>query len=161
MSAAGTIAARFGSGQSVRRIEDAALVAGAGRFAADAALPEQAYLCVQRSPYPHARIVAIDTSAALALPGVLAVLSGADLVKAGLKPLASQAVFPAPGGAKAPQTPRRALAVERVRFVGEPVVAVVAETLAAARAARDAVLVDYDDLPAVVHLDDATAPGAP
>ena len=118
-------------------------------------------MCVQRSPYPHARIVGIDASAALALPGVLAVITGADLVKAGLKPQGSQPMFPAPGGGAAPQTPRHTLAVGHVRFVGEAVVAVVAETLDLARAARDAVLVDYEDLPAVTDMADATAAGAP
>ncbi len=155
------VAARFGSGQSVRRIEDPALVAGTGCFTADVSLPGQVHMCVQRSPYPHARIVGIDASAALALPGVLAVITGADLVKAGLKPQGSQPMFPAPGGGAAPQTPRHTLAVGHVRFVGEAVVAVVAETLDLARAARDAVLVDYEDLPAVTDMADATAAGAP
>ena len=123
--------------------------------------PGQACVCLQRSPYPHARIVAIDTAAALAMPGVLAVYTGADLVAAGLKPIGSQPMFPAPGGAPAPKTPRHALAVEDVRFVGEAVVAVVAETLDQARAARDAVMVDYEELPNVIHLADATAAGAP
>ncbi|MEO7854099.1 MAG: xanthine dehydrogenase family protein molybdopterin-binding subunit [Rubrivivax sp.] len=160
-SVSSPIAARFGSGQSVSRIEDPALVAGAGRFAADVSLPGQLHLCVLRSPYPHARIAAIDASAALALPGVQAVLTGADLLEAGLKPMASQAVFLAPGGGRAPSTPRHTLAVGHVRFVGEAVVAVLAESLDAARAGRDAVQVDYDDLPAVVDMADATAAGAP
>ena len=155
------VAQRFGSGQAVRRIEDPALVAGKGQFTDDVTLPGQTWMSVQRSPYPHARIVAIDASAALALPGVVAVYTGDDLVKAGLKPLSSQPVFPGPGGAKAPQTPRHALAVGEVRFVGEAVVAVVATSPDAARAGRDAVLVDYDELPNVTHLDDAVAAGAP
>lgn len=152
---------RFGSGQSVRRIEDPALVAGQGRFTDDVSLPGQTWLSVQRSPYPHARIVAIDAAAALALPGVIAVHTGADLLRAGLKPLASQPVFPGPGGAPAPKTPRHALAVDEVRFVGEAVVAVVGASADAARAGRDAVVVDYEELPNVTHLDDALAAGAP
>jgi carbon-monoxide dehydrogenase large subunit len=155
------VAQRFGSGQSVRRIEDPALVAGKGQFTDDVTLPGQTWLSIQRSPYPHARITAIDAAAALALPGVVAVYSGADLVQAGVKPLPSQPMFPGPGGAKAPQTPRHALAVGEVRFVGEAVVAVVGTSPDAARAGRDAVLVDYEELPNVVHLDDATAAGAP
>ena len=155
------VAQRFGSGQSVRRIEDPALVAGKGQFTDDVAPAGQTFLSLQRSPYPHARIVAIDTAAALALPGVLAVYTGADLVAAGVKPMSSQPVFPGPGGAPAPQTPRHALAVGEVRFVGEAVVAVVGATADAARAGRDAVVVDYDELPNVVHLDDAIAAGAP
>ena len=155
------VAQRFGSGQSVRRIEDPALVAGKGQFTDDVTLPDQTWMSVQRSPYPHARIVAIDTSAARALPGVVAVYTGDDLVKAGVKPLSSQPVFPGPGGAKAPQTPRHALAVGEARFVGEAVVAVIATSPDAARAGRDAVIVDYEELPNVTHLDDATAAGAP
>ena len=155
------VAQRFGSGQSVRRIEDPALVAGEGCFTDDVSVPGQASVCLQRSPYPHARIVSVDAEAALAMPGVLAVYSGADLVAAGLKPMASQPMFPGPGGAAAPQTPRHALAVGEVRFVGEAVVAVVAETLDQARAARDAVMVDYEELPHVTHLADATAAAAP
>jgi len=155
------VATRFGSGQSVRRIEDPALVAGEGCFADDVSVPGQAFVCLQRSPYPHARIVAIDTAAALEMPGVVAVYTGADLVAAGLKPIGSQPMFPAPGGAPAPQTPRKALAVDVVRFVGEAVVAVVAETLDQARAARDAVMVDYEELPNVTHLADAIADAAP
>ena len=152
---------RFGSGQSVRRIEDPALVAGAGQFAADVSLPGQAHLCLLRSPYAHARIASIDADAARAMPGVVSVISGADLVAAGLKPLGSQPMFPGRDGAAAPQTPRHALAVDVVRFVGETVVAVVAETLEQARAARDMVMVEYDELPQVAHLADATADGAP
>ena len=155
------VAQRFGSGQSVRRIEDPALVAGKGQFTDDVTLPGQTWMSVQRSPYPHARIVSIDAAAALALPGVVAIYSGDDLVKAGVKPLSSQPVFPGPGGAQAPQTPRHALAVGEVRFVGEAVVAVVGTSPDAARAGRDAVLVDYEELPNVTHLDDATAAGAP
>ncbi len=155
------VAQRFGSGQSVRRIEDPALVAGEGCFTDDVSVPGQASVCLQRSPYPHARIVSVDAEAALAMPGVLAVYKGADLVAAGLKPMGSQPMFPGPGGAPAPQTPRHTLAVGEVRFVGEAVVAVVAETLDQARAARDAVMVDYEELPNVTHLADATAAGAP
>jgi aerobic carbon-monoxide dehydrogenase large subunit len=155
------VAQRFGSGQSVRRLEDPALVAGQGRFTDDVTLPGQSFLALQRSPYPHARIVAVDAAAARAVPGVRAVYTGADLVAAGLKPQASQPMFPGPGGAKAPQTPRHALAVGEVRFVGEAVVAVVADSADAARVGRDAVVVDYEELPNVVHLDDAIAAGAP
>ncbi len=152
---------RFGSGQSVRRIEDPALVAGAGQFAADVSLPGQAHLCLLRSPYAHARVASIDADAARAMPGVVSVISGADLVAAGLKPLGSQPMFPGRDGAAAPQTPRHALAVDVVRFVGEAVVAVVAETLDQARTARDMVMVEYDELPQVAHMADATADGAP
>src|SRR5574337_245277 len=157
----GSLATRFGSGRSVQRIEDPALVAGAGRFADDVTLPGQTTLCFLRSPHAHARILAIDTSAACALPGVVAVLTGADLQAAGVKPVASQPLFPGPDGAPAPQPPRAAIAAARVRYVGEIVAAVVAQTPDQARAARDAIVVDYQDLPAVATIDDAVAPGAP
>ncbi len=151
---------RFGSGHPVRRIEDPALVTGRGRFADDFDLEGQAYLCLLRSPHAHARIVAIDATDALALPGVVAVYTGADLLRSGV------ADFPGPGFQRPDGTPgatpaRRALAVDTVRFVGEAVAAVVAKTRESARDACDLVLVDYEPLPAVVDPDDALAPGAP
>ncbi len=156
-----TEAGRFGSGQSVRRIEDPALVAGRGRFADDETLPGQTYLAFLRSPYAHARILSIDSDDARAMPGVLAIHTGADLAAAGVQPMPGPVGFPRPDGKPAATAPRRALAHERVRHVGEPVVAVVAETLAQARAAADAVMVDYDELPAVVDAFTAMRPGAP
>lgn len=152
--------ARFGSGQAVLRLEDEGLLKGAGRYADDFSLPGQTHLAFQRSPYPHARIVSIDTSGALGLPGVLGVYTGADLVQAGVKPLPGNAGFKRADGVAA-SPPRHPLAHERVRYVGEAVVAVVAETPQQARDAAEAVFVEYDELPMVVHLDDATHPGAP
>ena len=152
---------RFGSGHSVRRIEDPALVSGTGRFADDVSPEGQAHLVFLRSPYAHAKIAAIDTSAALAMPGVLAVITGADLVAAGVRPLPVSAGFPRPDGSPGASPPRHPLAHEVARFAGEAVAAIVAETRDQARDARDAVFVDYEDLPAVVDLRDATAEGAP
>ncbi len=152
---------RFGSGQAVRRLEDDQLLAGAGRFTDDVNEPQQARLVFVRSPYPHARIVAVDTAAARAMPGVLGVFTGADLVASGVRPLPAVAGFTRADGQPAASPARRALAHERVRFVGEAVAAVVAETLQQARDAAEAVQVDYDELPMVVDLADATAPGAP
>jgi carbon-monoxide dehydrogenase large subunit len=153
-------ATRFGSGQAVRRIEDPALVTGAGRYTDDETLPGQTHLVFLRSPYAHADIVAIDTSSAKAMPGVVAVYTGADLVAAGVKPMAG-VPFPRPDGKPGATAPRRALAHERVRFVGEAVAAVVADSVDAARAAADAIMVDYNELPAVTNAFDAMAPGAP
>lgn len=157
-------ATRFGSGQSVARMEDDALLRGQGRFTDDwqAALPELAeqalhHLAFVRSPYAHARIVSIDATAARAMPGVLLVLTGQEMVDAGCKPLAGVAGFTRAGGAPAAAAPRRALAHERVRFVGEPVVAVVAQTREQARDAAEAVFVEYEELPAVVDLAGALA----
>ena len=152
---------RFGSGQAVRRLEDDALLAGAGQFTDDVSLPEQTQIFFLRSPYPHARIVAMDTAAALTMPGVLQVVSGADLVAAGVKPIPGSAGFTRADGSPGATPPRRALAHERVRFVGEAVAAVVALTLQQARDAAEAISVDYEELPMVVDISSATAPGAP
>jgi aerobic carbon-monoxide dehydrogenase large subunit len=153
--------ARFGSGQSVRRLEDDGLLTGKGQYTDDVSLDRQAHLCFLRSPYAHARIVSVDTAAALGMPGVVAIYTGAQLVEAGVKPISATLGFPRPGGKPGATPPRRALAHERVRFVGEPVAAVVAETLQQARDAAEAINVDYEELPVVVDLRDATAPGAP
>jgi len=153
--------ARFGSGKSVLRVEDESLLKGAGLFTDDATLPGQAIVCFLRSPHPHARIAAIDTKVAAALPGVIAVVTGDDLVRAGVKPLPLSADFKRPDGSPTASPPRHALAVGTVRFVGEAVAAVVAETIAQARDALEAVDVRYEPLPCIVDADDAVAPGAP
>jgi len=153
-------ATRFGSGQSVRRIEDPALVTGQGRYTDDETLPGQLHLVFLRSPYAHADITGIDTSAAKGMPGVVAVYTGADLVAAGVKPMAG-VPFPRPDGKPGATAPRRALAHGRVRFVGEAVAVVVADSIDQARAAADAIVVDYNELPSVVNAFDAMAPGAP
>ena len=152
---------RFGSGQAVRRLEDDALLAGTGQFTDDVTLPGQACLFFVRSPYPHARVLAVDTSAARAMPGVLLVVTGADLVAAGVKPIPGSSGFKRADGSPGATPLRRVLAHEHVRFVGEAVVAVVALSLQQARDAAEAVMVDYDELPMVVDMTDATAPGAP
>ena len=155
-----TSAARFGSGQSVLRLEDDKLLVGAGQFAGDVSPADQVHLFFLRSPYPHARIVSIDSAAALAMPGVLKIVTGAELVAAGVKPIPGSVfkrIDPVP--CAAPE--RRALAHERVRFVGEAVVAVVALTLQQARDAAEAIEIDYAELPMVVNVNDATAGDAP
>ncbi len=152
---------RFGSGKTVRRIEDPTLVAGKGQFTDDLNRPGQTHLIFVRSPHAHARIVSVDLSGALALRGVLAAYSGATLVAAGLKPIAAGIPFPRPDGSPAASAPRHALAVDRARYVGEAVAAVVAQSRAAALAGSDAVRVEYEELPAVVDAVSAMAPGAP
>ncbi|MEY3486618.1 MAG: hypothetical protein RL075_623, partial [Pseudomonadota bacterium] len=132
--------ARFGSGQSVRRLEDDALLVGAGQFTSDVNAAGQASLFFLRSPYPHARIVSIDSSEARALPGVLHIVTGADLVAAGIKPIPGS-TFKRIDRLPCAAPDRRALAHERVRFVGEAVVAVVALTLQQARDAAEAIMV--------------------
>ncbi|HSV34018.1 MAG TPA: xanthine dehydrogenase family protein molybdopterin-binding subunit [Ramlibacter sp.] len=154
-------ALRFGSGQAVRRIADEGLLKGQGRYTDDIVPAGQLRLVFVRSPYPHARIVSIDTEPAKAMPGVVAVVTGADLVAAGVKPIPGNPNFKRAGGAAGATSERRALAHERVRYVGEAVALVVAQTLQQARDAAEAVAVEYDELPHVTHLEDATAPGAP
>ena len=154
-------AARFGSGRAVRRVEDPALVQGRGQFTDDVSLPGQTWLAFLRSDRAHARIKSIDTSAAESAPGVVKVLTGADLRAAGVQPIALPPGFKRPDGQPASAPPKQPLAHDVVRFVGEPVVAVIAESRAAARAAAAAVWVDYEDLPAAGTLEAALAPGAP
>jgi len=153
-------AGRYGSGQAVQRIEDAALLAGRGQFVDDVPASGEVYIAFLRSPYAHARIASVDVSAARAAPGVLAVWTGAELAQAGVKPIPTAAEFRRADGKTTVSPPRRALAHEYVRFVGEAVVAVVAESRKAARDAVEAVLVDYEDLPSVGDAQSATAPGA-
>jgi carbon-monoxide dehydrogenase large subunit len=152
---------RFGSGREVKRIEDAGLLAGHGRFTDDVSLTGQVYLSLLRSPHAHARIVSIDASAALAMPGVVAVLTGADLVAANVKPLPLAPIFKRPDGSPGASPLRYALANEVVRFVGEAVVALFSDTPEQGKDALEAVMVEYDELPVIVDMSAAVADGAP
>ncbi len=152
---------RFGSGQAVRRLEDDALLAGRGQFTDDVVLEAQLRAVFVRSPYPHASIVSVDAESARGMAGVVAVYTGADLVAKGVKPLPGTAGFKRADGGPGVTPPLHALAHERVRFVGEPVALVVAETLQQARDAAEAVFVDYAELPAVTTLAQALSAGAP
>jgi aerobic carbon-monoxide dehydrogenase large subunit len=154
-------AQRFGSGQAVRRVEDAALLIGQGQFTDNVLLPDQTHIAFLRSPYAHARITAVDVAAAATMPEVLAVYTGAQLAAAGVKAMPAPAGFKRADGQPPATAPRRALALDVVRFVGEAVVAVVARTRDAARDAAEAVVVDYDELPAVIDPARAIAGGAP
>ncbi|MFC5496527.1 xanthine dehydrogenase family protein molybdopterin-binding subunit [Caenimonas terrae] len=144
------IAPRFGSGHAVKRIEDEGLLKGIGQFTDDLAPAGVLHACFVRSPYPHAKIVSIDAAAARALPGVAGVYTGAELAAAGVNPIPGSKDFRRAGGAPGATPARRALAHERVRFVGEPVALVVAQTMQQARDAAEAVAVDYEELPSVV-----------
>ena len=152
---------RFGSGKSVRRLEDPTLVTGTGRYVDDVELPGQTHLVFVRSQYAHAKINSVDSSAALEMPGVIAVFSGADLVAAGVNPLPAQGMFKRPDGSAPTSPPRGAIAHEVTRFVGEPVAAVIAQTREQAKAASEAVYVDYEELPVVADLNGALAADAP
>lgn len=153
--------ARFGSGRAVKRIEDESLLKGRGEYTDDLAPTGHLHAVFVRSPYPHARLASVDTSAAAAMPGVTKVVTGAELVAAGVKPIPTNPAFKRGDGSPVATAPRRALAHERVRYVGEPVALVVAATLQQARDAAEAVVVDYEELPQVVGLEAATSPGAP
>ncbi|HET9045992.1 MAG TPA: xanthine dehydrogenase family protein molybdopterin-binding subunit [Casimicrobiaceae bacterium] len=155
------IHARFGSGKSVLRVEDEALLTGRGRFTDDVTAARAAHMVFVRSPHAHARIVSIDGSAAASMPGVCCVLTGRDLVDAGVKPLPASADFKRADGGPVATPPEHSLAVDAVRHVGEAVAAVVAETRDQARDAAEAIVVDYEPLPAVVEAVDAAAAGAP
>ena len=150
-------------GTSMPRVEDRAFLTGAGVFTADLSLPGQAHAIVVRSPHAHAELGAIDTADALAVPGVLAIYTAADLKAAGVLAMPTGAGEPLPAGetllpiADAPHYP---LADGRVRFAGEAVAFVVAETEAAALEAAERVDVDYDPLPALGTAEDALAEDA-
>src|SRR5581483_9641578 len=133
---------RNGIGQSVRRVEDPRFLTGRGRYVDDIALPRMAHGAVLASPHAHARIRAIDTAAAKAMPGVLAVLTGADAKADGLKPLPHVPVPMKPpadivlqnrDGSEWGIAPQEPLPTDRVRYVGQQVAIVVAETIAAAK----------------------------
>src|SRR3984957_8239486 len=147
-------------GASLPRLEDARLLTGGGCYRDDFTLPGQAYAWVVRSPHPHVRIVAVDASVARAMPGVLLVLTGADVLADGLKPVPHIPAAMSPPDIKLPNTdgsPHKVvrpdvLAIETARFVGEPVAFVVAETLALAQDAAEAVQVDYAALPPLAEI---------
>ncbi len=143
------------------RLEDERMLKGRGRYVADWNLPGQACGHFLRSDRPHAEIVSIDASAALAMPGVIAVLTGADVAAAGQKPMPAAAPLKGRNGAEQRVTPRYSLTQGRVRYVGEPVALIVAETAAQAQDAAEAIALEYRELPAVVTARDAAASGAP
>ena len=152
---------KFALGQSVTRIEDAALVRGAGRYTDDVELAGAAHAYVLRSPHAHAAILNIDTAAARGAPGVLAVLTGTDAAADGLGDVPCLVPVTNIDGTPRADTPRPVLARERVRHVGDPVALVVAETLAQAKDAAELIAIEYEPLPAVSDTRSATESGAP
>jgi carbon-monoxide dehydrogenase large subunit len=156
-------------GKPTPRKEDERLITGKGRFTDDFNLDGQAHAVMVRSPYPHARIVAIDAAAAKKMPGVLGVFTGADCIADKIGPLPHDPVpktkfdmkLTGPGGSKVFAGPHALLPADRARHVGEAVVMVVAETKALALDAAEAVEVTYEELPFVLHTEDAMQPGAP
>jgi len=142
------------------RREDARLVTGRGRYTDDAQLAGEAAGQFLRSDRPHARIVKIDTAKAKALKGVVDVLTAADLLAAGWKGLPATAFFKGVGGSSLHVPFRTGLAHERVRFVGEPVALVIADTVNVAQDAAELIEVEYEDMPGYVEASDAVADGA-
>ena len=159
----------FGIGQPVRRREDLRLVTGNGSYTDDINLPGQAYAVMVRSPHAHARIRAIDIAPAMAAPGVLAVLTGRDLLADGLKPIPHKVWSQHPAevmlrehnGFKTFTAPHYALPSDKVRFAGEAVAVVIATTVAAAKDGAELVEIDYETLPAVTDTLEAAHPDAP
>ena len=153
--------AKFSLGQSITRVEDLTLVRGAGRYADDVRLANEAHAFVVRSPHAHAAIKPIDATAARKAPGVLAVLTGADVKADGLGEIPCMIPVTNADGSQRGETPRPLLAIDRVRHVGDPVALVVAESLGRAKDAAELIEIDYDPLPAVADTYAATKPGAP
>ncbi|MBC8075594.1 MAG: molybdopterin-dependent oxidoreductase, partial [Chloroflexales bacterium] len=143
-------------GQSLKRREDPKLITGKGNYLDDIKLHGMLHACVVRSPYAHARITKIDASQAMALPGVVAVFTGEDMLDINPLPCAWQA-----GRVTNNANMPRALAVGTARFVGDAVALVLAENRYIARDALDLIVVDYEPLPVVVDAVQATQPGAP
>jgi carbon-monoxide dehydrogenase large subunit len=156
-------------GVPLLRKEDPRLVTGTGRFSDDFCAADQCYLAVVRSPHPHARIHGIDFSAARVMPGVVGTFSGADCLAEGQAPIPHSPLpktrydmkLHAPGGGAVFVGPHMLLPADKARHVGEAVAAVVAETQAQALDAAEAVAVSYEELPFVLHSEDAMQRGAP
>ncbi len=150
-----------GIGASVPRREDRRFLLGKGRYTDDIELPDQSWAVFVRSPHAHAAIRGIDAREALASPGVLAVLTGDDVAQDGLGGIPCGWLIKNKDGSSMVEPPHPALAQGKVRHAGDPVAMVVAETKAQAEDAAQKVVVDYEPLPAVAHLSDAVAAGAP
>jgi carbon-monoxide dehydrogenase large subunit len=153
-------AEKFAVGQPVSRKEDPVLLRGEGRYTDDLNRPGQLYAVMVRSRMAHGTIGAIDASAARAMAGVRAVILAEDLDAAGIRNMPAAANKHSDGSAT-PRPPQRPLAAGRVRYVGEPIAMVVAETSKLAKDAAEAVFADIDPLPAVTTAGEAAAPGAP
>lgn len=155
------LSGRFGSDEDSLRSEDAPLLTGAGRFVDDINFAGQAYGAFVRAPVGHGKLRGVDGAAALAMPGVLAVLTGADLKAAGLGDIPPAITFPGKDGMAMAAAPKPVLAYEKIRHAGEAVALVVAESAAQAADAAEAVVLDIEILPAVPAVAGALAANAP
>ncbi len=152
---------KFGLAQSIRRVEDPRLLIGNGRYTDDIVLPGMLHGIVLRSPHAAAKLGAIDTTKARSVPGVKAIYTAADLVADGIAPMPCAAPVQNRDGTDMANPPHPALVGDAVRFAGDAVAFVVAETAAAARDAAELIVVDYKMEPAIVDLAAAIEPGAP
>ena len=155
------LSGRFGSDDAALRSEDAPLLTGAGRFVDDLRVAGQAYGAFVRAPVGHGVLRGVDGAAALAMPGVLAVVTGADLKAAGLGDIPPAITFSGKDGMTMAAAPKPVLAYEKIRHAGEAVALVIAESAAQAADAAEAVELDIEALPAVPDVADALAEGAP
>ena len=154
---------KFGIGQPVRRVEDVRFITGAGAFTDDLNLPGQTIAYMLRSPYGHARINSINTSDALAAPGVIAVITGADLTADGVGtlPCVTAGVIQNRDGTPITAPDHPALVIDTARYLGDGVAFVIAETLNQAKDAAELIDIDWEDLPAAATIETAEADGAP
>ena len=145
-----------GIGASVRRREDLRFITGSGRYTDDISLPGQRYAVFCRSPYPRAGIASLNSAEALAVPGVDAVLTGADMVADGLGDLPCGWMVKSKDGSDMQAAPHPPMAAETVNYVGEPYAIVIADSVDAARQGAESVEVEWDELHAVVDPGQAT-----
>ncbi|HTE82977.1 MAG TPA: xanthine dehydrogenase family protein molybdopterin-binding subunit, partial [Reyranella sp.] len=152
---------KFAIGQPVPRNEDPTLLKGEGRYSDDVSMSNQAWCVMVRSQVAHGIIKGIDTGEARRMPGVLGIWTGADLNAAGYGPLKTVMMVPQRDGSPMKTPTRFSLATDKVRFVGDPVAFVVAETQAQAKDAAEAVVLDIESLPSITDAREAAQPGAP
>src|SRR3954464_5811911 len=153
--------AKFGIGQAMLRREDQRLLFGTGQYVDDVAVANEVFVAFVRSPHAHARILSIDLASAKTMPGVIAVLTGADLKADSIGPLPDGQGLKRVDGKDMCGPPHDVLAIDTARYVGEPLAAVFAQTRDQAEDAVEQVMVEYEELPAVVTIEAATAKGAP
>ncbi len=149
-----------GIGAAVKRKEDGRFLAGRGNYVDDINRPGQVYAYFKRSDRPHARILRVDTAAAASAPGVVAVYTGADFAADGIGGLPCGWQIHSKDGSPMAEPPHPVLAQGKVRHVGDPVVAVLAETRQQAKDAAELIEIDYEDLPGTASVLDALKPGA-
>jgi len=148
-------------GRNILRVEDDRLITGKGKYVGNLPASGAAHLILLRSPHAHAEIRGMDTATAAAMPGVIAIFTTADLEADGVNPVPVIPMLARADGTPNASPPRRFLAKGRVRHLGEPVAAIIAESKAAGLDAAEAIIVDYETLPAVVDMHEAITEGAP